>query len=285
MNPSIVIIGPDTFNTQMLIEDVESRNIIVKKYAIADISFVINDMEDAEFFQYDIYIFRGYDESVIFTESIAIYLRTKGKIVIDNVLGLSYIPTKIHEAIEFALNNISHPKTVYARNIDQWRNILPQLPLPIVIKPEDSQKGQGVEKYETYDDALDFLHDNPKGFLAQEYIPLQFDIRVFIVGNIVLGAIKRNVIDGDFRTNASLGSVVEVYELSDNEKKVALQAHNVLGYDISGVDIILRGDDILVLEVNITPQWEAFQKVSSINVARHIIDYVLEKYENKNRIS
>ncbi len=276
---SIAIIGPDTTNTHDLIYEAQEMGFIAKRYAIKDISFSTDKLGHDDFFQHDIYFFRGYNKSVVFAQTIAKYLQSRNKVVIDHVLSHSYIAGKLHEAMQFRAHGIPHPSVVYARSIDGWRRVLARLRTPIIIKPENAQKGQGIVKCDSIEDALHFLETNPAGFLAQEYIPLTFDIRVFIVGDTVLGAIKRNVVAGDFRTNASLGSVVELYELSDKEKDLALRSHRCMGYDISGVDLVKSGEDTFVLEVNIAPQWEAFRRTTGINVAKEIINYAVKKYE------
>ncbi len=279
------IIGPDTFNTKSLVREISRRGFAVVVYNISDIAFSVDTMDEEEFFQHDIYIFRGFNQSVVFAQLLAYNLHIKNKLVIDTVLASSYIPTKVYEALQFKLNNIPHPKTVYARSWKQWKRVLSKLDTPIILKPEQAQKGQGVNKYETKEQALEFLREHPIGYLAQEYVPLRYDIRVFVVGDMVLGAIKRYANEGDFRTNASLGGKVEEYDLSQEEKALALRAHKLFGYDISGVDLIKRGSDSLVLEVNIPPQWEAFQSATGINVANHIINHILKRYEKAYRIS
>jgi ribosomal protein S6--L-glutamate ligase len=64
------------------------------------------------------------------------------------------------------------------------------------------------------------------------------DVRVLVVGKEVLGAMKRIVPEGDFRSNASLGANAEKVEMTSEMEEVALKAANVMGYDVAGVDLM-----------------------------------------------
>ena len=59
--------------------------------------------------------------------------------------------------------------------------------------------------------------------LLQEYINVDYDVRVIVVKNgQVLGAMKRPKIKGDFRSNVSQGSEPENFELTKLEKQKSL---------------------------------------------------------------
>ena len=54
--------------------------------------------------------------------------------------------------------------------------------------------------------------------LLQEYINVDYDVRVIVVAGKVLGAMKRPKIKGDFRSNVSQGSEPENFELTKLEE-------------------------------------------------------------------
>ena len=124
------------------------------------------------------------------------------------------------------------------------------------------------------------IEDTDK-FLFQGYIPIAYDIRVFVVGSEALGAMKRIVGKDDFRSNASLGAAVEKIELTDSLKNIAISATRAYRYEVAGVDIVIHGGREYVLEVNNAPQWMAFKKVVGINPAEAIVKYCINKYNNK----
>ena len=55
--------------------------------------------------------------------------------------------------------------------------------------------------------------------MVQEYIDIEYDIRVLICDGEVVDSMKRNVISGDVRSNASLGATTEMIELTEIERR------------------------------------------------------------------
>lgn len=283
---SFAIIGPkNSQNTLDLCSAIENVNHTCVVYNINDISLDSKNMYNDKFFSHDIYLFRGYDKSIIYAHILSVLLLNNKKIVLDNLLFKTIVRNKLEESILLSLKNIQQPQTIYAQSFTKWKVSLKNFSFPIVAKSLSGQKGQDVYKLNSFEDAISFFKKNSKDFLAQEYIKSDGDLRVFIVGNKILGAIKRFTVSGDFRSNASLGAKTEQHNLTDLEKTIALKAHNCMGYDISGVDLILdKQGNPFVLEVNHTPQWQAFKKTSHINPAEEIVNYSIKKYEEKNRI-
>ena len=72
-----------------------------------------------------------------------------------------------------------------------------------------------------------------------------------------MGAMKRPVAEGDFRSNVAQGSEPEVHELTELESKESLRAAKAVDGDIVGVDFIPsknRDKDMpFFIEVNSTP--------------------------------
>jgi len=82
----------------------------------------------------------------------------------------------------------------------------------------------------------------------------QSDLRVYVVGDRIVGAMNRYAPEGEWRTNVALGGDVEdaTSELPDEVQETALRACEVVGLDYAGVDVIEGADGWYVLEVNPT---------------------------------
>ena len=93
--------------------------------------------------------------------------------------------------------------------------------------------------------------------LVQEYIKIDYDIRVLVSNGEVVASMKRNVMSDDIRSNASLGSKTESMELTDIEKEVSLKVAKLVDGDLVGVDLIpsknRETENHIYLEVNGTP--------------------------------
>ena len=214
------------------------------------------------------------------------YLLKENITVLDAVIGKSYIAGKMYESFLLVKNDIPHLKTVQILSDNQKKHVLKYLTLPLIAKPISASQGRGVTLIQTSEELASFsLLNGSDKYLFQEYIPIQYDIRVFVIGNNALGAMRRNVIPGDVRSNASLGGKPEYFKLTPPLQDIAVRATHAYKYDIAGVDILEKDGEFIVLEVNNAPQWTAFKKITGINPAPQIVSYAYQKYRDQHPLN
>jgi RimK family alpha-L-glutamate ligase len=101
------------------------------------------------------------------------------------------------------------------------------------------------------------------------------DIRLFVAGDRLLGAIERTAAAGDWRTNMARGAVARPIDVPAEWRDYALRAARAVGADYAGVDLLQsRAGDAFVLEVNGIPGWEGLQAATGIDVAAAIVEQV-----------
>lgn len=104
------------------------------------------------------------------------------------------------------------------------------------------------------------------------------DVRAFVVGGRVLGAIERRAPEGAWRTNVSLGGVPRAFDLPPAWEALALGAARAVGADYAGVDLLPAPDGTTyVLEVNGIPGWEGLQAATGLDVAGAIVDQLVDR--------
>ena len=119
--------------------------------------------------------------------------------------------------------------------------------------------------------------------MLQEYIENDGDYRVLILGEKVLGVMKRTRVkhsgnDKEFRNNYSVGGKVEVADLPEEIKQLAVKAARVCGLAVAGVDVAFRDFDMkkpVIWEVNKGPQFSGFMKATGIDVPMEIVKYLV----------
>jgi RimK family alpha-L-glutamate ligase len=147
----------------------------------------------------------------------------------------------------------------------------------VVIKPLFGSMGHGLVRVSDPDAALRVvraLEQIRAVFYVQKAIDHDGrDVRAFVVGGRVLGAIERTAVAGDWRTNVSRGGVARPFSLPAAWADLAIRAAAVVGAEYAGVDLLpSRGGDVFVLEVNGIPGWEGLQRATGLDVAGAIVD-------------
>ncbi len=99
------------------------------------------------------------------------------------------------------------------------------------------------------------------------------DIRAFVIGGRVVGAIERR--SPGWRTNLSRGGTARSVSLTDERASLALRAAASVGAEYAGVDLLTGRDGLsYVLEVNGIPGWKGLQEATGLDVAGTLIDYL-----------
>ncbi len=97
------------------------------------------------------------------------------------------------------------------------------------------------------------------------------DIRAFVIGGQVLGAIKRQS-DG-WRTNLARGGSARPVQLSREWATLAIRAAAAVGAEYAGVDLLpARDGQVYVLEVNGIPGWQGLQEATGLDVAGALLE-------------
>jgi ribosomal protein S6--L-glutamate ligase len=172
------------------------------------------------------------------------------------------------------------PKTAFAsapRNID---NVLEQVGgAPVVIKLLEGTQGIGVILAETHKSAKSVIESFlalKANILVQEFIKEAggADIRAFVVDGKIVGAMKRQGLPGEFRSNLHRGGSANVIELNKEERETAIKAAKKLGLAIAGVDMLQSSRGPLVMEVNSSPGLEGIEGATGVDIAGKIIEYI-----------
>lgn len=150
---------------------------------------------------------------------------------------------------------------------------------PCVIKLLEGTQGVGVVLAETHNAAtsvLEAFHGMKARVIVQEYIKESngADIRAFVVDGVVVGAMKRQGKEGEFRSNLHRGGTATRIELTDDEENTALKAARVLGLGIAGVDMLQSKNGPKIMEVNSSPGLEGIEKATNVDIAQKIIRYI-----------
>ncbi|MBI2529746.1 MAG: RimK family alpha-L-glutamate ligase [Candidatus Diapherotrites archaeon] len=270
----LAIIGStSSYGSKRILEEAQKRRHYAELIAIDD---VLNKTKSLS--EFDAALFYGISLHPKEASEMAARLLKNKKTVVDEVIAGGILNNKMNTCGKMQGVNIPYPKSFEFDNLQDAIRKIAQLDFPIVIKPLDGRKGRGIEVFDCMEEAAVYLSRNgTENKMAQEFIPnAGNDIRVIAIGGKALGAIRRIAKRGEFRANIALGASAEKTELTNELKTIAEKAAQAMHYEFAGIDIIedAHTGKLFVLEVNRSPQFEAFEKCTKINVAGELVKYI-----------
>lgn len=177
------------------------------------------------------------------------------------------------------------PRTSFARSPKDADSLLEAVGgAPVVVKLLEATQGLGVVLAETRKAASSVIgafQELDANFLVQEFIEEAGgdDIRALVVGGEVVAAMRRHAAPGEFRSNLHRGGSAEGAELTEDQRRSAVQAADALGLGVAGVDLLESERGPLVLEVNSSPGLKGIETSTDVDVAERIIGYVERSHD------
>ncbi|GAB3580325.1 30S ribosomal protein S6--L-glutamate ligase [Hymenobacter daeguensis] len=174
---------------------------------------------------------------------------------------------------------VGMPKTAFTNYSEDVPAMISQVGgAPVIIKLLEGTQGLGVvlaESAKAAQSVIEAFHNLKARIIVQEFIAESkgADLRAFVVDGEVVGAMKRQGKEGEFRSNLHRGGVGTLVKLTRAEKAAALLATKALGLGIAGVDMLQSKRGPLVLEVNSSPGLEGIEKATTLDIAGRIIEY------------
>jgi ribosomal protein S6--L-glutamate ligase len=167
------------------------------------------------------------------------------------------------------------PPTVVCEDANDALVAFERLGGDVVVKPIFGSEGRGIVRVSDRELALRTFRTLERigsVLYLQRFIENEgFDVRVLVLDGRVLGAMRRRA-NGDFRTNVSCRGTAEMHSVTDGEAQCAVAAAQATEARFAGVDLLYgRDGTCYVIEVNAVPGWQAFRRVTGIDVAAEVI--------------
>lgn len=150
---------------------------------------------------------------------------------------------------------------------------------PVVIKLVEGTQGLGVVLGETMPSAkstFEAFREAKINILVQEFVKEAngADIRAFVVGDRVVGAMMRQGGPGEFRSNLHRGGTAKKIKITSKERSMAVRACKALGLNMAGVDLLRTDSNSVLIEVNSTPGLEGIERATGVDIADQIIEFM-----------
>ncbi len=147
--------------------------------------------------------------TIYYPSSFYVHLfQAMGKPTFPGPATYAFAQDKIRQSALFQLLNIPHPRTHVYYGDCQKAEIQNDFTFPLVAKvPRGSAQGKGVFLIETPEQLADYCSMGHAAYI-QEYLPIERDIRVVVIGEQVALAYWRVPPSGGFLNNVSAGGEI-----------------------------------------------------------------------------
>ncbi len=208
--------------------------------------------------------------------------------VINSSQSIEAVKDKLYALQILAQSNLPIPRTMLVRFPVDVDLVAQQIGFPCVVKLLVGSYGEGVVLSRDpggFRDLMEMISslDRSQAVILQQYIgshPGQ-DLRVWVIGGRVLGAMLRSSTDGSFKANISRGGDGQPYPLSPEVEQLALSCAAALKLDIAGVDLLFDNDQYSVCEVNSAAGFAGFEAATGLNVAGAVLKHCLERSSDR----
>ena len=209
-----------------------------------------------------------------------------GYCIVNNRTTINVCADKYRNYVRLKDYGLTQPKTVLVPNKDMVETSFEALDtkFPIIMKTLRGSKGVGVlfvESKKSLDAIVQLVYktDEDSDLLIQEYIKTDYDVRVIVLGGRVIASMKRDVVEGDFRSNYSQGGSVSKFDLTDVEEKQCLLAAKAVDGIFTAVDFIpAKNRDKnppYILEVNSSPGTDGIEEATNTNISKEVLTHFL----------
>ncbi len=187
-------------------------------------------------------------------------LSSLGKAIFPSLASYQLLGNKIRQTLAFEAAGIPVPYTRFFKGSRRRQKIEETFSYPFVAKiPVGSSRGEGVFLIRNRAELEEYLKRVSTAYI-QEYIPLDRDIRVVVIGGQAVLSYWKRAMSGQFATNVFQGGTIDFDDVPREAIELALKAAQKCSLDHVGFDIcMVEGRGPMLLEANIHFGREGFR--------------------------
>ena len=217
-----------------------------------------------------------------FGTSVVRQFEQMGVFCANSALGIANSRDKLRSLQILSRFEVGIPTTEFVRD---KRDVLPAIErvggAPVIIKLLEGTQGVGVILADSVSVAqaiIETLQSTKQNVLIQKFVSESKgrDLRAFVIGDRVVGAMRRRAQGDEFRSNVHRGGQVESIELESAYEETAVRAAQIMGLRVAGVDMLEGKDGPSIMEVNSSPGLEGIENATGKDIAGAIVDYVAD---------
>jgi len=279
------------YSTQRLVEAGRSRGHIIHVRDVLKFAISLDKANPTLHYRrhpvdaYDGVIPRIGASVTFFGTSVVRQFEQMGVFCANSALGIANSRDKLRSLQMLSRFDVGIPATEFVRDKN---DVLPAIEhvggAPVIIKLLEGTQGVGVilaDSVKVAQAIIETLQSTRQNVLIQKFVSESKgkDIRAFVVGDRVIGAMRRIAQGDEFRSNVHRGGRVEAVTLDAAYEETAVRAAQIMGLRVAGVDMLEGAAGPQIMEVNSSPGLEGIEAATGQDIAGAIIDYVAESVQ------
>ncbi len=266
---------------KMITAALDNRGVPYDRFDPRQLTFELNGSGPAD---YDAFLVRCLSHTNAYY--ITRWLESLGIPTVSPHRTISVCGDKFLTSVALQEAGLPIPRTAAAFTVESSLDAVEEMGYPVVLKPLFGSWGRLLARVNDRDAAEALLEHKSTlgGYLhgvsyIQEYVDKPGrDIRAMVAGDEVIYAIYRH--SEHWITNTALGGKPLPCPVTDEIRHLAVGAAKAVGGGIVAVDLLERaGAEMLVNEVNHTPEFHGAREATDVDIADRIVDYVLQVAE------
>lgn len=288
MKIAILSCSPKSYSTRRLKEAALQRGHDVKVLNTLRFSIGLDKSRPSLYFrgkqlsEYDAVIPRIGASITYFGTAVVRQFEKMGVFCVNGSSGITDSRDKLRSLQILSRHDIGIPATEYVRHRS---DVLPAIErvggAPVIIKLIEGTQGVGVilaDSDKIAEAIIETLQSTKQNVLIQKFVAESRgkDLRAFVVGDRVIGAMRRVAQGAEFRSNVHRGGRTEQVELDPDYEQAAVRATQIMNLQVAGVDMLESKTGPQIMEVNSSPGLEGIEGATHLDIAGSIIDFAAE---------
>jgi ribosomal protein S6--L-glutamate ligase len=283
---ALLTMEPDNYSNRRFIEAAEAHDHVIEQIRTLRCYMNINTM--ASRVHYDGTVLPFFDAVIprigasvtVYGTAVVRQFEMTGAFCLNSAQAIANSRDKLLAHQLMALSGLPMPVTAFASSPHDTDDLLAMVGgPPLVVKLLYSTQGKGVvlaENRKSAQSVIDAFRNADANFLVQQFIADAGgqDIRCIVLDGKVIAAIRRQAPADDFRANLHKGGTAHTVKITTEERRLAIKAAKIMGLKFAGVDLLRSTKGPLVLEVNSSPGLEGVERITGVDVAAHLMDYI-----------
>lgn len=217
----------------------------------------------------------------VYGMAVVSHLETMGVPVVNPAGAIARSRDKLRCLQLLAQQGVDVPRTVMATAGAKVKHLVEAVGgLPCIIKLLRGTQGVGVMIANTASEAETIVQTFwglGQDVCLQEFIVESSgkDVRALVVGDEVVGAMRRQAQGGEFRSNLHRGGEGKSIRLDKRYQETAVRAAKTIGLSVCGVDMLEGKTGPKVMELNSSPGFEGLEQATRKDIAGAIVRHAL----------